>query len=167
MVMERNGVTLVVEEGAEGSGMAGKDGIRDAMEECGFTDADGLAKGESSAGKKRAGKHDSEACKVARLAIQDTLDVVGGKWKLVLISILRDGKKRFRELSREAGITPRILSKELQELEMNGLVSRTVCNTKPVTVEYALTAYSETLGEVIVAMHRWGMAHRRRIFGEG
>jgi DNA-binding HxlR family transcriptional regulator len=54
----------------------------------------------------------------------------------------------------------------LQELEMNGLVSRTVCNTKPVTVEYALTEYSETLGEVITAMHRWGMAHRKRIFGE-
>jgi DNA-binding HxlR family transcriptional regulator len=111
----------------------------------------------------RKKKHSDECCKKARLAIQDTLDVVGGKWKLVLISILRDGKKRFRELSREAGITPRILSKELQELEMYGLVSRTVCDTKPITVEYALTPYSKTLSEVIVAMHKWGQQHRKKM----
>ncbi|AYB33532.1 winged helix-turn-helix transcriptional regulator [Chryseolinea soli] len=110
-------------------------------------------------------KHTAESCKKARLALRDTLDVVGGKWKLILISTLRDGKKRFRELSREAGITPRILSKELQELEMNGLVSRTVCDTRPVTVEYALTPYSKTLTDVIVAMHKWGEQHRKKIIG--
>jgi len=107
--------------------------------------------------------HTEETCKKARLAVRDTLDVVGGKWKLVLLSILRNGKKRFRELSREANISPRILSKELQELEMNGLVRRTVCDTKPVTVEYALTAYSETLSEVLDAMQRWGELHRKKI----
>ncbi|WAC12688.1 winged helix-turn-helix transcriptional regulator [Dyadobacter pollutisoli] len=106
---------------------------------------------------------DNDHCPKARMTIQDTLDVVGGKWKLVLISILRDGKRRFRELSREAQISPRILSKELQELEMNGLVTRTVCNTKPVTVEYALTPYSDTLSDVIIAMHKWGKQHRDRI----
>ena len=106
---------------------------------------------------------DDGACATAKLAIQDTLDVVGGKWKLVLISILRDGKRRFRELSREAGISPRILSKELQELEINGLVTRTVCNTKPVTVEYALTPYSNTLSDVIIAMHNWGQDHRKKV----
>jgi DNA-binding HxlR family transcriptional regulator len=106
---------------------------------------------------------DEDKCAKARLTIQDTLDVVGGKWKLVLISILREGKRRFRELSREAEISPRILSKELQELEMNGLVTRTVCDTKPITVEYALTPYSETLSEVILAMHKWGEQHRRKV----
>ncbi len=110
--------------------------------------------------------HSENECKRARLAIRDTLDVVGGKWKLVLLAVLRDGKKRFRELSREAGITPRILSKELQELEMNGLISRTVCNTKPITVEYALTPYSETLSEVLDAMLRWGEQHRQKIISE-
>lgn len=104
-----------------------------------------------------------DECQKARLTIQDTLDVVGGKWKLILISILRDGKMRFRELTREAGISPRILSKELQELEMNGLVSRTVCNTRPISVEYALTPYSETLNDVIIAMHKWGKQHREKI----
>jgi DNA-binding HxlR family transcriptional regulator len=104
-----------------------------------------------------------QTCKKAHLAIQDTLDVVGGKWKLILISILRYGPFRFKELSREAGITPRVLSKELKELEMNGLVTRTVCDTRPITVEYALTDYSESLSEVIMAMHKWGTEHRERI----
>ncbi|WP_207425721.1 helix-turn-helix domain-containing protein [Pedobacter sp. SYSU D00535] len=108
-------------------------------------------------------KHDVESCAKARLAIRDTLDVVGGKWKLVLISVLRSGKKGFNELAREAGISPRILSKELQELEMNGLVSREVCNTKPVTVQYQLTPYSETLNDVLVAMEQWGDRHRQKI----
>lgn len=115
--------------------------------------------------KNSSKKHTAESCLKARLAIRDTMDVVGGKWKLILISTLRHGKKRFKELSNEVGISPRILSKELRELEMNGLVSRTVCNTRPVTVEYALTPYSKTLAEVIVAMLKWGEQHRKKFMG--
>jgi DNA-binding HxlR family transcriptional regulator len=110
--------------------------------------------------------HSEETCRKARMAVRDTLDVVGGKWKLVLLAVLRNGKKRFRELSREAAISPRILSKELHELEMNGLVSRTVCDTRPVTVEYALTPYSETLSGVLDAMEKWGQQHRLKILGK-
>lgn len=108
-------------------------------------------------------KYTVESCSKAKMAIRDTLDVVGGKWKLVLISVLRSGKKGFNELSREAGISPRILSKELQELEMNGLVSRKVCDTKPITVQYELTEYSHSLNDVLVAMEKWGYQHRKRI----
>lgn len=107
--------------------------------------------------------HTIESCTRARLAIRDTLDIVGGKWKLVLISVLRSGKKGFNQLSKEAGISPRILSKELQELEMNGLVSRTVCDTKPITVQYELTSYSKSLEEVLIAMEKWGSEHRKKI----
>lgn len=107
--------------------------------------------------------HTVESCAKAKLAIRDTLDVVGGKWKLVLITLLRSGKKGFNELSREAGISPRILSKELHELEMNGLVSREVRQSKPVTVQYGLTPYSETLNEVLNAMVQWGHQHRQKI----
>lgn len=107
--------------------------------------------------------HTIESCAKANLAIRDTLDIVGGKWKLILISVLRSGKKGFNELSREAGISPRILSKELQELEMNGLVSRKVCDTKPITVQYELTEYSHSLNDVLVAMEKWGYQHRKRI----
>jgi len=105
-----------------------------------------------------------ESCDNVHSAIQDTLYVVNGKWKLVILSILvNSGTKRFGELSRESGISPRILSKELHELEINQLVSRTVCNTKPVTVEYTATEYAGTLKEVIDAMIRWGQNHRRKI----
>jgi len=115
--------------------------------------------------KRTVKKHDRGDCSKAQLALQDTLDVVGGKWKLVLISTLHTGTRRFRELSKETGITPRVLSKELRDLEMNGLVQRTVCDTRPITVEYALTPYSRTLSEVIEAMHKWGVRHRKRITG--
>lgn len=108
-------------------------------------------------------EYTKESCSKAKLAIRDTLDVVGGKWKLVLVSVLRSGKKGFNELSREAGISPRILSKELQEMEMNGLITREVCNTKPVTVQYEMTEYSRTLNEVLEAMEKWGYHHRQRI----
>lgn len=111
-------------------------------------------------------EHTVESCSKAKLAIRDTLDVVGGKWKLVLISVLRSGEKGFNELSRLAEISPRILSKELQEMEMNGLVTREVCNTKPITVQYGLTDYSYTLDEVLTAMEKWGYQHRQKIISD-
>jgi len=108
-------------------------------------------------------KHDKN-CDDAHLAVQDTLYVVGGKWKMVILSILvRNGTKRFGELLRETGMSARILSKELNELEQNKLVTRKVCNTKPITVEYSATAYSRGLKEVIDAMIRWGRGHRKRV----
>ena len=106
---------------------------------------------------------DTETCRIAEMAIRDTLDVVGGKWKLILISILRDGPMRFNELSREAGISPRILSKELTELQMNGLVKRVVSDTKPVTVTYQATDYSKTLDKLIDTLQNWGISHREYV----
>ncbi len=104
------------------------------------------------------------SCENVHSAIQDTLYVVNGKWKLVILSILvNEGTKRFGELSRASGISPRILSKELHELEMNQLVTRAVCDTKPVTVEYTATRYAGTLKEVIDAMIRWGQNHKKKI----
>jgi DNA-binding HxlR family transcriptional regulator len=109
----------------------------------------------------------TEACENVHAAVQDTLYVVNGKWKLLILSILvNEGTKRFGELSRASGISPRILSKELQEMEINQLVSRNVCNTKPVTVEYSATPYADTLKEVIGAMIRWGQNHKRKITGK-
>ncbi|UFH57813.1 helix-turn-helix domain-containing protein [Spirosoma sp. KNUC1025] len=109
--------------------------------------------------------HQSEVdCTTVHSAIQDTLYVVNGKWKLLLLSILiNEGTKRFGELVRASGISPRILSKELHELELNQLVSRQVCPTKPVTVEYSATDYAQTLKEVIDAMIRWGQNHKRKL----
>ena len=90
--------------------------------------------------------------------------MVNGKWKLLILSILvNSGIKRLGELSRESGISPRILSKELQELELNRLVSRKVRDTKPVTVAYSATDYAGKLKEVSDAMIRWGENHRQKI----
>lgn len=109
-------------------------------------------------------EHTPESCAKSMKAIRDTLDIVGGKWKLILVSVLRSGKKGFNEITREAGISPRILSKELHEMEMNNLVTRTVLDTKPVSVQYELTEYSHTLNEVLDSMENWGQSHREKIF---
>lgn len=99
-------------------------------------------------------------------ALRDTMDVVNGKWKLVILATLLGRKFRFRELSREIGITPRVLAKELQELEMNRLVKRTVCDTRPITVEYEVTPHSQTLTSVVDAMVEWGLLHHETVVGK-
>lgn len=95
------------------------------------------------------------------LAINDTLNVFSGKWKMPIIGTLLFGKKRFTELERNIPkITPRMLSKELKDLEMNGVICRKVYHTTPVTVEYELTESGNTLGEILDKMIEWGMQHR-------
>ncbi len=108
-------------------------------------------------------KHDAVQCTKHRLAVTDTLELLSGKWKLPIIVTLSFKTYRFKELAREVGITPRMLSKELKDLEMNELVIRSVKNTKPVTVEYSMAPYAATLNGVIREMKRWGEKHRARI----
>lgn len=101
------------------------------------------------------------------LAINDTMNVLNGKWKLPIIGSLLYGKKRFKELEREIPkITPRMLSKELKDLEANGIVIRTVYNTIPVTVEYELTKSGNSLNTVLDAMIAWGLQHRKMVIGK-
>lgn len=113
-------------------------------------------------------EHSPIACKGHLRAIHDTLDLLGGKWKISIISSLSfNGKQRFGELQRAVdGIGAKMLSKELRELEINELVKRTVFETRPVTVEYELTPYGKTLEEIIHALSKWGHQHRARITGK-
>jgi DNA-binding HxlR family transcriptional regulator len=98
------------------------------------------------------------------LALCDAMDILNGKWKIAILCSLNERKKRFKELQRHVGkITGKMLSKELKELEMNQLIERFVLNTKPVTVEYELTSYGETLENVIAELVSWGTKHRKRI----
>lgn len=95
-------------------------------------------------------------------AIRDALEFLGGKWKLsIIFSLVTGGRQRFSDLQRSvAGITPRMLSKELQDLEMNQLVRRNVVNSRPVTVEYEITEHSKNLRQVVDALAEWGIQHR-------
>ncbi len=99
--------------------------------------------------------------------VKDALDVLNGKWKVPIIIALSFGNKRFGEMSKEIPkITDRMLSKELRELEMNKLVKRTVYDTIPVTVEYSLTDYGNSLDSVINELRKWGIQHRKLITGK-
>ncbi len=95
------------------------------------------------------------------LALNDTMNVLNGKWKLPLIGYLLFGPGRFSDLERDIpNITPRMLSKELKELEINGIVERKVYDTRPLKVEYTLTSTGYKLREVLDAMIDWGLEHR-------
>jgi DNA-binding HxlR family transcriptional regulator len=98
--------------------------------------------------------------------VRDVLDIINGKWKLPILIALSFGTKRFKELERDVeGITPRMLSKELRDLEVNQLIIRKVYDTIPVTVEYRLSEYGKSLDHVIVALREWGQNHRNKLFG--
>jgi DNA-binding HxlR family transcriptional regulator len=105
-----------------------------------------------------------EECIVSVSHIRDALYVLNGKWKLPLIFTLTESSKRFGELQRVLdGITPKILIKELKELEVNGFVLRKVFPTTPVTVIYEATSYSDTLQKVLYELRAWGAQHREKI----
>jgi DNA-binding HxlR family transcriptional regulator len=115
--------------------------------------------------KRKCPSHlSSGECVKALLPVKDALDILSGKWKLQIILSLTFGKKRFKQIQREIpGLTPKMLSKELKELEINELASRRVYDTLPVSVEYELTPYGRTLKPLIGELHKWGTKHRKRI----
>lgn len=95
-------------------------------------------------------------------ALSDTQSVISGKWKLPIIGSLLYGKKRFKELEREIlHITPRMLSKELKDLEIHGMVNRIVHDSMPVIVEYELTRSGKSFSQVMDVMVEWGLQHRK------
>ncbi|WP_340008459.1 winged helix-turn-helix transcriptional regulator [Paenibacillus sp. FSL K6-0276] len=97
-----------------------------------------------------------EACPV-----EFTLDVIGGKWKGILIYHLMDGTKRFNEFRRICpGITQRMLTLQLRELEEDGVVHREVYHQVPPKVEYSLTEFGKTLTPIIKLMKDWGEVYK-------
>ena len=116
--------------------------------------------------KKRAVVNNTPVCQVRMQAISDTMSILSGKWKFHILGTLIEGSKLgFMDLLREVkGIGTKMLSKELQDLEMNHLVSRTVMNTKPITVEYSITEYGETLAPLINELANWGIKYRQSVY---
>ncbi len=102
------------------------------------------------------------------MAVHDAMDVLNGKWKISIISsICYYNKRRFSDILNDVnGISNKMLSKELKELEMNKLVKRTVLDTQPITVQYQLTEYGKTLQTIIDNLSDWGIEHRKVISGK-
>lgn len=119
--------------------------------------------------KPQAPALDHANCSGFLLSFRDALDIVGGKWKSpILLSLGFTGRMRFGELQRtHRGLPAKTLSKELKDLETNGLVKRTVLDTMPVTVQYEITPYGRTLEKVLLGLHEWGITHRAYIRGGG
>lgn len=99
------------------------------------------------------------------MSVQDTMFVIGGKWKLPIILSLYGGNKRFNDIANSIPkITNRVLSKELKHLEENLLIKRTVINEYPVRIEYSVTSYAFSIvKEVVKPMESWGRKHRKKI----
>ena len=96
--------------------------------------------------------------------VEATLDVIGGKWKALILFWLRDQVCRFGELRRKIpDISERILTQQLRELEEQGIVHREVYPVVPPKVEYSLTAYGRTLRPITNLMCEWGKKHLRRL----
>lgn len=98
-------------------------------------------------------------------AVQDSMDVLNGKWKIsILSSICYYKTRRISDILNDiTGISNRMLSKELKELETNQLIERTILDTQPITVQYELTEHGKTLRAVINHLTEWGITHRRKI----
>ena len=97
--------------------------------------------------------------------VEATLSVIGGKWKVVILFHLsHSGTHRFAELRRKIpGVSERMLTQQLRELEHDGIVHREVYPEVPPKVEYSLTEYGETLGPICKIMCDWGKKHMKKI----
>nr|WP_206077645.1 helix-turn-helix domain-containing protein [Pontibacter sp. SGAir0037] len=110
---------------------------------------------------------ETHECKKTIMAVHDAMDVLNGKWKISIVASLCFNKKRYSDILREVtGISGKMLSRELKDMEMNELIKRTVLDTQPVTVEYELTEYGQKLKSVIEHLATWGTEHRKKIIGK-
>lgn len=110
-------------------------------------------------------KKTHKECASALLPVKDTLELIGGKWKLLILISIAEGNKHFREIERSIPkLSTKVLSKELKELEENKLIIRSIINGFPVRTEYTVTKHALTLQKVIEELGNWGIKHRKEIF---
>jgi DNA-binding HxlR family transcriptional regulator len=97
-------------------------------------------------------------------AVEATTDIIGGKWKAVILYYLFKGPKRFNELRRLLPeVTQRMLTRQLRELEQDGIVHREIYKEVPPRVEYSLTEFGTSLGPILVQMLDWGEQYMEQI----
>lgn len=96
--------------------------------------------------------------------VEAMVEVIGGKWKGVILYHLLDGKKRFNELKRlKPNITQRMLTLQLRKLEADGIIHREVYREVPPKVEYSLTDLGESLRPVILLMMEWATHNMEKV----
>jgi len=106
-------------------------------------------------------------CLSALLPVRDTLDIIGGKWRILILISIWEGNRHFREIERSIPkLSTKVLAKELKDMELNKLITRTVVNGFPVRTEYTPTEYSKTLQKLIKELQDWGLKHRQEVFGK-
>lgn len=100
----------------------------------------------------------SDSKKKVGCPVETTLAIIGGRWKVLILQELFSGVKRFGELHRAlAGITQKMLTQQLRELERDGIINRMVYAQVPPKVEYSLTEFGMTLRPILETMHEWGV----------
>lgn len=101
------------------------------------------------------------------ISVEATLEVIGGKWKCVILCHLTHGKKRTSDLKRlMPNITQKMLTQQLRELEEDGVIHRIVYNQVPPKVEYELTEYGQSLRGILDSLCAWGEKHIVRVYGD-
>jgi DNA-binding HxlR family transcriptional regulator len=105
-----------------------------------------------------------ENCERNLKVSRDTLEVIQGKWRIPIIISLTHGNKRFGEIQRDlSDISPKMLSQELKALEVNKIITRTLYDSMPVTVEYSLTPLGASMKKMLEELFKWGIHFRNEI----
>nr|MDH3153734.1 helix-turn-helix domain-containing protein [Bacillus licheniformis] len=101
------------------------------------------------------------------ISVEATLEVIGGKWKCVILCHLTHGKKRTSELKRlMPNITQKMLTQQTRELEEDGVINRIVYQQVPPKVEYELSEYGWTLKDILDSLCSWGEKHITKVYGD-
>ncbi len=101
------------------------------------------------------------------ISVEATLEVIGGKWKCVILCHLTHGKKRTSELKRlMPDITQKMLTQQLRELESDGVINRIAYNQVPPKVEYELSEYGLSLESILDSLCAWGNVHIKKVYGD-
>ncbi|SFI58561.1 transcriptional regulator, HxlR family [Halpernia frigidisoli] len=108
-----------------------------------------------------------QVCQFKLMASRDVLEVIQGKWRIPIIISLTYGNKRFGEIQRDiADVSPKMLSQELKALEMNKIITRTLFDSMPVTVEYSLTPLGLSMNKLLEEILEWGIHFRKEVVGK-
>jgi DNA-binding HxlR family transcriptional regulator len=100
------------------------------------------------------------------LALKDSQEMWTSKWKILIMLYLcsvENEQIHFKKIQRDVQISAKVLTKELRELQLNRLITRAVNNSRPITVEYAVTIYGRSVLPVAKSLINWGIVHRENI----